>query len=177
MTAQITTNLARITDYGFRTDAAYLNNPTYEASNGYVVWEHGKPPDFVLAVASESTAETDVGAKRDEYAALGILEYWRFDKTGEFHGIRLAGDRLVGGAYQPIPIDELDDSSLEGHSAALNLNLRSEKGRLGWHDPETGQHIPTYQDEHEARVAAETRAENAEARIRELEERLQRQDS
>ena len=149
----------------------------YEASNGYVVSEQGKPPDFVLEVASESTAETDVGAKRDEYAALGILEYWRFDKTGEFHGIRLAGDRLVSGAYQPIPIDELDDSSLEGHSAALNLNLRWEKGQLGWHDPETGQHIPTYEDEHEARVAAETRAENAEARIRELEERLQRQDS
>ena len=103
----------------------------YEASNGYVVSEQGKPPDFVLEVASESTVETDVGAKRDEYAVLGILEYWRFDKTGEFHGIRLAGDRLVDGAYQPIPIDELDDGSLEGHSAALNLNLRWEQGQLG----------------------------------------------
>ena len=35
----------------------------YEASNGYIVSEQGKPPDFVLEVASESTAETDVGAK------------------------------------------------------------------------------------------------------------------
>ena len=156
----------------------------YEASNGYVVSEQGKPPDFVLEVASESTAETDVGVKRDEYAALGILEYWRFDKTGEFHGIRLAGERLVDGAYQPIPIDELDSGSLEGHSAVLNLNLRWENGRLGWHNPETGRHIPTYEDEHEARVTAEARADSehaarvaAEARIRELEERLQRQGS
>ena len=155
----------------------------YEASNGYVVSEQGKPPDFVLEVASESTAETDVGAKRDEYAALGIFEYWRFDKTGEFHGIRLAGDRLVDGAYQPIPIDELDDRSLEGHSAVLNLNLRWENGRLGWHDPETGRHIPTYEDEHEARVTAEARADSehaarvaAEARIRELETRLYNTD-
>ena len=149
----------------------------YEATNGYVVSEQSKPPDFVLEVASESTAETDVGAKRDEYAALGIFEYWRFDKTGEFHGVRLAGDRLIEGAYQPISIDELDDGSLEGHSAALHLNLRWENGRLGWHDPETGRHIPTYEDEHEARLTAEARAENAEARIRELEERLQQQNS
>ena len=102
----------------------------YEASNGYVVSEQGKPPDFVLEVASESTAETDVRVKRDEYAALGILEYWRFDKTGEFHGVRLAGDRLVDGGYQPIPIDELDSGNLEGYSAVLNLNLRWENGRL-----------------------------------------------
>ena len=43
----------------------------------------------------------------------------------------LAGDRLVDGAYQPISIDELEDGSLEGHSAALNLNLRWEQGQLG----------------------------------------------
>ena len=155
----------------------------YEASNGYVVSEQGKPPDFVLEVASESTAETDVGAKRDEYAALGIFEYWRFDKTGEFHGLRLAGDRLVDGAYQPIPIDELEDGSLEGHSAALNLNLRWEQGQLGWYDPETGQHIPTYEDqrnraenERESRIATEAELRAAESRIRELEARLYNPD-
>ena len=31
----------------------------YDANNGYVVSEQGKPPDFVLKVASESTADTD----------------------------------------------------------------------------------------------------------------------
>ena len=79
----------------------------YQASNGYIVSEQGKPPDFVLEVASESTAEADVGAKRDYYAELGIPEYWRFDKTGEFHGTRLAGDRLVNGEYQPMVIEDL----------------------------------------------------------------------
>ena len=146
----------------------------YEASNGYVVSEQGKPPDFVLEIASESTAETDVGAKRDEYAALGIREYWRFDKTGEFHGVRLAGDQLVEGAYQPIPIEQLDDGVLQGYSPALDLNLRWEGGQLGWHDPATGQHIPTYEDQRNQAHYERTRAETAEARVRELEAELQR---
>ena len=146
----------------------------YEASNGYVVSEQGKPPDFVLEIASESTAETDVGAKRDEYAALGIREYWRFDKTGEFHGVRLAGDQLVEGAYQPIPIEQLDGGVLQGYSAALDLNLRWEGGQLGWHDPATGRHIPTYEDQRDQAHYERTRAETAEARVRELEAELQR---
>ena len=54
----------------------------YGASNGYVVTEQGKPPDFVPEVASASTEEIDVGAKRRDYAALGIPECWRFDETG-----------------------------------------------------------------------------------------------
>ena len=137
-----------------------------------------KSPDFVLEVASRSTGSEDTGPKRDDYAALGIVEYWRFDETGEFHGAKLAGDRLVDGMYQPIQIDELDDGVLQGYSAVLNLILRSEQGQLGWHDPKTEQHIATFNteraradSEHEARVAAEARAAAAEARIRELEAR------
>ena len=154
----------------------------YRANNGYIVQVQGKSPDFVLEIASVSTGSEDTGPKRDDYAALGILEYWRFDATGEFHGAKLAGDRLVDGVYQPIPIDELDDA-LQGYSAALNLNLRWEQGKLAWYDPATGQHIPTFDSEREARVAAEAqlqaaeaRAVAAEARIRELEARLYNPD-
>ena len=63
--------------------------------NAYVISEQGKPPDFVLEVASESTGRVDVEDKPAAYAALGIPEYWRFDETGASHGTRLAGDRLV----------------------------------------------------------------------------------
>ncbi len=143
----------------------------YDATGGYLISEQGKPPDFVLEVASESTARVDVGEKRVEYAALGIPEYWRFDETGEFHRTRLAGDRLVDGQYEPIPIEELPDGSLQGYSAALNLYLRwervpgdEERGQLGWYDPETGQHIPTIRDKQEALLQAEARADTAEAR-------------
>ena len=58
----------------------------YDANNGYVVSEQGKPPDFVLEVASESTGDADLNEKRDFYESIGVLEYWRFDETGEFHG-------------------------------------------------------------------------------------------
>ncbi len=110
----------------------------YRANNGYVIAEQRKPPDFALEIASVSTGSEDTGPKRDDYAALGILEHWRFDPTGEHHGTRLAGDRLVDGVYQPIPIDGLDNDVLQGYSAALNLNLRWEQGKLGCHDPAKG---------------------------------------
>ena len=140
----------------------------YKASNGYVVSEQGKPPDFVLEVASESTAEIDVGEKRRDYAALGIGEYWRFDETGEYHGVRLAGERLVEGEYLAIDVEKLPDGSLQGYSEALDLHLRWERGELRFYDPGTGRPIATLADEREARAAAE-------ARVRELEEQLRRQ--
>ncbi len=144
----------------------------YEASNGYIISEQGKPPDFVLEVASESTGHRDVVDKREKYAIFEISEYWRFDETGEYHGTRLAGDRLVNGAYAPIDIDELPDGSLQGYSAALNLYLRWQDGQLLWIDPATGEHIATFDSERNRADRERNRADTAEARIRELEERL-----
>ena len=169
----------------------------YYASNGYIVQEQGKPPDFVLEVASASTANTDTGAKRTDYEALGITEYWRFDETGEHHKTKLAGDRLVNGRYEPIAIEQLPGGILQGYSEALNVHLRWEQGRLAWHDPATGEHIATFEseraradrereariEEREARITESARADAerearlaAEARVRELEERLSQQN-
>ena len=152
---------------------------SYRARNAYVISEHGKPPDFVLEIASPSTGRNDVGFKRDGYAALGIPEYWRFDETGEHHGARLAGDRLVNGRYEPIAIEQLGDTVWQGHSDVLNLDLRWDDGQLAWHNPATGNRIATLADERaraeqeRARTEEErARAEQAEARNRELEEQL-----
>ena len=168
---------------------------TYKANNGYIVSEQGKPPDFVLEVASASTANTDTGAKRDDYARLGILEYWRFDETGQHHGARLAGDRLENGVYVPMPIDQLAEDVLRGYSPALNLHLRWERGVLSWYDPATERHIVTFDDlqervdqeraarlQTEARLQAEREARlrerrQAEERIRQLEAQINRQNS
>ena len=124
----------------------------YYRSNGYIISEQGKPPDFVLEIASESTAALDTGQKREDYAALGIPEYWRFDETGEHYGARLAGDRLLGGVYRPIPIRRVSEDTLWGHSEVLGLDIRWSPGRLGWHDPATSRHIVTFDDERAARI-------------------------
>ena len=146
----------------------------YDESNGYIISEQGKPPDFVLEVASASTGDVDVGEKRDDYAVLGIPEYWRFDETGEHHGERLAGDLLVGGEYRPILIEQLSDDTLQGYSEVLDLNLRWHDGKLEWYDPATGRHIVTFDDER-ARADDERAARlQAEARVHELEEELRR---
>ena len=148
--------------------------------------EQGKPPDFVLEIASQHTGHVDVGEKRVAYESLGIPEHWRFDETGQHHGARLAGDRLVEDRYEPIDIDELADGGLQGYSAVLNLHLRWENGRLAWYDPDAGRHIATFESERgraddaetrasverAARAEAETRADAAEARVQKLEAEL-----
>ena len=153
----------------------------YYESNGYIIGQQPKPPDFVLEVASPSTADQDTGPKRLDYEALGIAEYWRFDETGEHHKTRLAGDHLVDGRYEPIAVEELADGILQGYSAVLSLHLRWEQGELRWHDPATGRHILTYDDQRNRADTAETRADQeraarvqAEARAEQLEAELRR---
>ena len=154
--------------------------------HGYVIAEQGKPPDFVLEVASESTGRRDYTVKRDGYAAFGVAEYFRFDDTGgEYHDRPLAGDRLVGGAYEPIPVTADADGNLRCYSETLGLYLCWENGRLRLWDPETGGYLDDYDEAilaaEDARLAAEAERDwerdarlAAEAELRRLRERLDR---
>ena len=164
---------------------------TYKNNNGYIVSIQGKHPDFVMEIASRSTGRQDVVEKRAAYAALEVPEYWRFDETGEFHGTRLAGDRLLEDRYEPVPIETVEEGVLQGYSAVLNLHISWDHGQLRWFNPETGQEIPTFQQEREGRLAEEearlteeearlTEREGrlaAEARVRELEAELARREA
>ena len=151
-----------------------VNPADYAASNGYVVSQQGKAPDFILEVASRRTATDDLEAKRNYYETLGVGEYWLFDSKGEFYGFILAGYRLEGGHYRPIELHEIQPGVLQGHSPALNLNLRVEDGYLGWHDPATGEHIPTLQSQTAKLETARAQAQTAEARVQELEAEILR---
>lgn len=134
----------------------------YRANNAYVISEQDKPPDFVMEIASRGTGRRDATAKREDYQALGIPEYWRFDETGNHHGTRLAGDQLVDGEYRAFPIETLAEGVLQGYSPALDLYIRWDHAELKWYDPATGEHIPTF--------------EQMQARVRELEAELARRN-
>ncbi len=166
------------------------------ARNGYVISEVGKPPDFVLEVASRSTGRRDYTVKREGYAGYGVREYWRFDHTGgEFHDAPIAGDILVGDEYEPIEIHEGSEGLLWGHSAVLGLDMCWDDGKLRLRDPLTGEFLPTPEElqsdmqelqadvqaaEANAQAAQESVAaeraarQSAEARVAELEAELRR---
>lgn len=142
-------------------------------SNGYIVSEQGKPPDFVLEVASSSTGPNDETVKRDYYETMGVGEYWRFDSSGgEWHSTALAGDLLVDGAYQAIPVEQGTDGIYRGYSAALRLELHWENSNLRWWDPVGNRYLETHFEVIAARAEAEERAAAAEERVRQLEEQL-----
>ena len=161
----------------------------------YVIERQGKPPDFVLEVASVSTGIADYTEKRDVYARYGVTEYWRYDPTGgEYHDAALAADRLVDGEYQPIEVEWPDENRCRGYSEALGLYVCWEDGDLRWFDPKTDGYVRTHQDEleraeaesaarrqaeaerdfHAARAQAEAAARaRAEAELHDLRRRLQ----
>ncbi len=135
---------------------------------GYSIQDIGKPPDFVLEVASPTTGARDYTLKRARYAEFGIPEYWRFDHTGgEYHDAALAGDRLGPDGYDPIEIETAGSRLFRGHSDVLGLDICWEYGQLRFYDPVEGRYLPTFDEEADGRLAAE-------AEVRRLREELAR---
>ena len=142
-------------------------------TNGYVISEVGKPPDFVLEVASESTGRRDYTEKRERYAEMGVLEYWRFDPSGgQYHDAALAGDRLSEGVYIPFPITELPGGEFRGYSPTLGLYLCWVDNRLWFIDPAEEGYVP-YRGEVVAQLK-ESRARGRQTEAERDEERSQR---
>ncbi len=142
-------------------------------NNTYLLWEVGKAPDFVMEIASESTASVDLGRKRELYSGIGVSEYWRYDETGgEFYGEPLVGERLTDGEYTRMEIREGGDGETWWHSDVLNLDLWWLDGELRFWDPVTARWLLHPHEEQEGRVVAESRAESAEARAESAEARV-----
>ena len=138
--------------------------------NGYVISEVGKPPDFVLEVASESTGRRDYTAKRAIYAEYGVAEYWRFDRTGgQYHDRPLSGDHLVNGRYEPIPLDTGADGVIRGYSPVLGLELHWDAGQLRFYDPTASDYLPDLAEATAQRDAAEALVQRLRAQLRRLQ--------
>ena len=172
------------------------NRALVEEQRGYAIDRQGKPPDFVLEVASPTTGVVDYTAKRLDYERFGVAEYWRFDPSGgRFHDAPLAADKLVNGEYTPIEIIVEADGRRWGFSEVLELELWWDDRMLRFRDPATGEFLRTpeeiyadYQaaeskvaDAESGAVAAEARAnearvahEVAETRLAEMEAELRR---
>ena len=141
----------------------------------YLLWEVGKPPDFVLEIASRTTAREDLEVKPGIYEAMGVTEYWRFDPSGgNFYGYHLAGDRLVNGKYEPLPIEQEPDGSIRGYSPALDLFLYPGDYRLRLYDPKTGEFMLNTVEERTLRQ--EERALRREERALREEEQARREE-
>ncbi len=143
---------------------------------GYAIEEWGKPPDFVLEVASPSTRRRAATAKRKGYEDYRAQEYWRFEPNPDAGWARrpgLAGDELVDGVYRPIEIVQVGDGIYWGRSNVLGLDVCWEHGELRFRDPESGLYLMTHRDERIGRLAErERRIAEYDRRLAERERRL-----
>ena len=142
------------------------------------------PPDFVLEVMSRSTWQRDVDAKLKTYAAIGVRECFLFDPTGEFPVDELQGFALSKTRVRRLPFTTLANGAEGVRSRVLGLaahvgEQRMPPGEPGaawalsirWHDPETGEDLPTYLESLERAEAAGSRVVELEAQIARLEGR------
>lgn len=115
------------------------------AQRGYAISEQGKPPDFVLEIASNTTSKIDETRKWRDYANFGVTEYWMFDPDwGRRYAAGLSGWTLMDGTYQAIPIIQHADGMHYGDSAVLGLQVCWEHGNLRWYDPAAARYLDTF---------------------------------
>ena len=138
----------------------------------YQIWEEGKAPDFVLEVASPSTAGYDAEDKMDLYARLGVREYWLYDPKGGLPKPRLQGYALSGAKCRRLRGRKRAGVKVAVWSRVLDLELRFEADRLRLWDPAAKECLLTLEEEKAARQQAEIRAQAAEARTEAAEQRV-----
>ena len=159
---------------GLKTDARTIKRNR----RSYRIDEWGQPPVFVLEVASESTAARDLHEKREIYARMDAQEYWRLDRTGDYYGEPLVGERLVNGEYVRFELHTEPNGDTWSRSEALGVDFYYRADDDGYgifllRDSVTGEWLNTLSGEIEARQAAEFRAHLAETARQETEARAQ----
>ncbi len=147
----------------------------------FKLWEAGRPPTWILEVASPSTEDRDRGEKQALYASIGVKEYWRFHPTGSLKGAQRPKTRLEGGVLGGQGY-ELLESHRDGsmRSEVLGLDVRGDD-RAGKHhllrfrDPETGRDLLTFEELEDDRRLAEKDRRLAEEKL--LEESAARREA
>ncbi len=143
----------------------------------YLPWEVGKPPDFAMEIASQSTSREDVNRKPGTYATIGVRELWLYDPSGgRYYGQELWGGELVDGAYRSLPLTREPDGILKAYSPLLQVSICWDDGWPLLYDPATGTYQRNWRAEHAARVAAEDQRDAVLAENERLRELLRRRN-
>jgi Uma2 family endonuclease len=131
----------------------------------YKGWEHrGIVPSVIIETASNEQQAMLLGELKRDYERLGVREYFVFDWSGQYLEEPLYGFRLRGKSYQPIRPAK-DGSML---SRRLDVKMRPEGRMLRFINPETGELVPT-RDEQVAGQRTELSSWQSEAaRLRDL---------
>ena len=143
----------------------------------YTVWEEGKPPDWVLEVASPSTQTKDRREKLARYAAMGVPECWLFDAKGDAYPRgtpRLQGFELVDGEYRPLA-SRLVGGKRMIRSEALGLDVYADGELLRFRDPATGQIIRHHPEVEAAAAQDRARADREADQRKTAEARAERE--
>jgi Uma2 family endonuclease len=150
-------------------DVMVILGVTPGGRDNYKIWEEGEVPAVIFEITSQGTKGQDLGFKKTLYEQLQVREYWLFDPKGEWIESQLKGYKLQGEIYQPIPDDK---------SEVLNLRLESAGKIINFYRQDTGEKLlipdelaASLQQETEARIIAEQRAEELSL---ELEQEKQR---
>ena len=159
--------------FGLETDARDIKR----ARRSYRIDEWGATPAFVLEVGSPSTANRDLGEKREIYARIGVQEYWRLDRYGESYPDPLQGERLVDGEYVPLELHTEPNGDVWSRSETLGLDFfcRVEDGEALFflRDSATGEWLNTLGDEMAAHAQTRAARRDAEAQAREARAQAQ----
>ena len=134
--------------------------------NSWIVWREGKAPDIVMELASGSTWRRDMREKRDIYAEMGVVEYWRFDPTRNYFYPPLVGERLGDGEYSTIELNTNRDGIVRGRSELLGLDVCAlPDGNMRFYDPVSRQWLRTHGESEAALQASEAMLREAEAAL------------
>ena len=180
-------NVRVLPDYYF---AVGIDPETVKHRGLYRTWVQGKPPDFVLEVASPSTARNDETTKRDIYARMGVPEYWRYDPTDlvdpnqrPLYAVPLAGEILVDGEYRPLPINPGPEGCIMGYSPALGVSLAVKDKRLVVYDHQLEDFVAEFEEQERAKMQAQAELRDeraariaAENNVQRLKEELRRRE-
>ena len=143
------------------------------ARNGYFIEEVGKPPDFVMEIASTTTADNDTGHKRDLYERMGVHEYFGFDRTGgDFYEVPLFGWRLREGEYVPVETTRDSDGATWAYSEVLGLYFRAALHSLRLWDPESEEFLNRLSESERALSESERALSESERARERLESEL-----